>query len=337
MLEIRKNRPEDRIIELGGGNARHPISDCNVDARPGPQVDFVANFEEPLPIQSDEWDACLSQFVLEHLSWRKVRGFISEIFRILKPGGRVIIVTANTEAQFEWIKNNPEGWDNQDIFDSASNIIFASQDYEYNYHKNYMSPDIVHKLFQDAGFVDILTQPYGERDTDLCLTALKPLNTPLDLQKGTQQASHRTKPYVCIKDGVILESDNQDGPWTPVENAPVNNPVTLVEKSEIKVSAELIAPAILLPPEELFDREYFNGGKKVGGYAREGYWDYPVHWITARHVLARSPMSVLELGCGRGYLLKRFQDLGISSVGLEVSRHCYLTRVCDDIVRTGFM
>jgi predicted SAM-dependent methyltransferase len=86
-----------------------------------------------------------------------------------------------------------------------------------------------------------------------------------------------------------------------------------------------------LPREEMFDKHYFNGGGKVGGYAREGYWDYPVHEVTARHVLARKPQSVLELGCARGYIGKRIQDAGVRWNGLEVSKHCYMTRVADGI------
>ena len=80
-----------------------------------------------------------------------------------------------------------------------------------------------------------------------------------------------------------------------------------------------------------FDRHYFDGGGKVGGYAREGYWDYPVHEVTARHVLARKPESVLELGCARGYVLKRLHDAGVTINGIEISKHCYMTRVCQGI------
>jgi predicted SAM-dependent methyltransferase len=89
----------------------------------------------------------------------------------------------------------------------------------------------------------------------------------------------------------------------------------------------------LPPAEDLFSRDYFNGGTKWGGYAREGMWDFPCHEITVRHLLARKPESVLELGCARGYIIKRVQDAGIPAIGLEVSDHCQLTRVCDGITQ----
>ena len=81
-----------------------------------------------------------------------------------------------------------------------------------------------------------------------------------------------------------------------------------------------------ISPENAFDKDYFNGGKKVGGYAREGYRDFPVHWVTANKVMSLNPKSVLELGCARGYILKKIQDEGVPIGGLEVSKHCYLTR-----------
>lgn len=81
----------------------------------------------------------------------------------------------------------------------------------------------------------------------------------------------------------------------------------------------------------LFDQAYFNGGHKVGGYAREGLWDYPVHHLTAAKILNERPTGVLELGCARGYLLKRIEAAGVKARGLEASRHCYLTRVTDAV------
>ena len=89
----------------------------------------------------------------------------------------------------------------------------------------------------------------------------------------------------------------------------------------------------LPPPEILFGRDYWDGGKKFGGYGPPiGYWDFPAHEVTSRHILARGPESVLELGCARGYVLKRIQDAGVNGVGIDVSKHCFMTRVADNII-----
>ncbi len=84
--------------------------------------------------------------------------------------------------------------------------------------------------------------------------------------------------------------------------------------------------------KEAYNFKYFDGGRgKVGGYAREGYWDYPVHWNTFGHVMLRNPESVLEIGCARGYVLKRIEDAGVRCAGIEVSEHCYQTRVTEAV------
>lgn len=82
-----------------------------------------------------------------------------------------------------------------------------------------------------------------------------------------------------------------------------------------------------------YNKHYFHGGTQVGGYAGTGYRDFPVHWPTFTHVMQRAPKSVLELGCGRGYLLKRFAEhAGIPVKGLEISEHCRLTRAIENVV-----
>lgn len=93
-------------------------------------------------------------------------------------------------------------------------------------------------------------------------------------------------------------------------------------------------PAATNAPAHPFDKHYFHGGTQVGGYAGSGYRDFPVHWTTFAHVMRRVPVSVLELGCARGYLLKRFASHAkIPAVGLEISEHCWLTRAIEGVRR----
>jgi predicted SAM-dependent methyltransferase len=102
----------------------------------------------------------------------------------------------------------------------------------------------------------------------------------------------------------------------------------------LPIADALRGPDLWTPEQRklAYNRHYFDGGRgPVGGYAREGYWDYPVHWLTFQKIMELKPESVLEIGCARGYILKRLQDVGVHAEGLEVSRHCILTRVCEGI------
>lgn len=122
---------------------------------------------------------------------------------------------------------------------------------------------------------------------------------------------------------------------TPVELMASFKPLTKNEGREF-----LTANTPEYAPEKWFDHAYFDGGAKVGGYAPPGYRDFPSNEIIAREVLSRGPSSAIELGCGRGYVLKRVQDAGIEAIGTDVSKHCYMTRVADnftpqDLTRPG--
>ena len=86
-----------------------------------------------------------------------------------------------------------------------------------------------------------------------------------------------------------------------------------------------------------FDKDYFTGGHKVGGYAGEGYRDYPCHQITFDKVMELKPESVLEIGCARGYILKRLAVAGVHVLGLEISEHCRLTRAISDVITCDVM
>ena len=175
-------KPGDRIIELGGGpgwpGTEQPIFRPNLDTRSGPMVDMVANLEERLPLADSSYDGVYSSFCLEHLPYRKVRGFIAEIYRILAPGGQAILVTADTYQQCrKAAATPPEDWGDQ-----TSNLLFGGQDYPENTHKVALSRPFAVRLFKEAGFWQVTTldhpgimgpQGYEEVTTDFILEAKK--------------------------------------------------------------------------------------------------------------------------------------------------------------------
>jgi predicted SAM-dependent methyltransferase len=288
-------QPGQRVLELGGGANRHEATTVNVDVRQAPGVDVVCDFDkDPLPFQDAEWDAVVSIFCLEHVNWRQTKRLLGEMNRVLKPGGHLILVVPNVAAQMAWAAQNKEGWDGKDFFESASECLFGSMDYEANTHKGFFVPESAKALVEGAGFEGVDIKPYGERSTDMAVGARKP---------GAAKAAGEKRDLLAEAFGL---------------NGAASNP----EKARIAG----------MPAEAKFDKTYFHGGAKVGGYAGEGYRDFPAHEVTFRHIMQRRPDSVLELGCGRGYVTKRLQDAGIAAAGIEVSRHCWLTRACDGVI-----
>lgn len=298
MITLKGTKPTDRVLELGGGD--NPQVRPNCDVRPGPNVDIVADFNNPLPFQTSEWDAVFSQFAIEHISYPRVIPFLQEVHRILKPGGKFICVMPNTQAQLQWIADHPEGWDNKGPFEASSELLFGSQDYAENSHKAYFSPGIIHLLFTCAGFEHVQIHAYNERKTDMCVVGVRP-------QVGQVQLVQTPDKPAVPDSQMMAEMEKQMLSHTVIEN---------------------------YTREELYDKHYWTGGGKVGGYAREGYRDFPTHHLTAQHILARKPTSVLEIGSARNYIIKRLQDAGVTrSAGLEISKHCYMTRVADPILK----
>ena len=254
-------KSSDKIIELGGGEncLYHP----NVDVRPGPQTDFTADFNKELPITSEEFDGVFCRFAIEHISWRHVTGFVKECYRILKPGGKAVIITANLLEQAKRLVN-AEQFD-----DDLVCMIFGGNDYPENTHRCGFSPESATRLFQNIGFSEIIILPFGDLRTDMIIEATKP---------------------------------NQ------------------LQASITDVNRKLI-----------FNKQYFNGGNPAGGYTSL-YGDSPLNWVIFDKIMDYKPTSILELGCGKGYLLKRFEDKGIQVQGVDISPHCHATRVINSIM-----
>lgn len=158
----------DKVIELGGGDA--PIFRPNVDARSGPYTDFTADFSQPLPITSEEWDGVFSKFAIEHISWRNVRTFIAEVHRILKHGGVAVIVAPNLLEQARRFAREAEEGNMEDRWVC---MLFGDLDYPENGHKCGFTPEYACRLFREAGFASVVITPFGDERTDMIIEARK--------------------------------------------------------------------------------------------------------------------------------------------------------------------
>lgn len=296
-------KPGMSVIEIGGGE--NPAFRPNVDIRPGSTVDMVADLNQPFPINDNSYDGVYSSYIIEHISWRKVQGFINELYRIVKPGGSVFIITANLLEQSRMVT------DVEELTDREVCAVFGDQNYgdadwRSNAHYCGFSPASAINKFNAAGFINVTTAPHPNCKTDLIIEARKGKTMKCSKCKKAIPEEEQTAEGMCAAcyddlqrtDGLTLQPET----WTKQDR------------------------------QKAYDKDYFDGGKVVGGYAHEGYWDYPIHWNTARKIAAYNPESILELGAARGYILKKFEDSGFRVKGLEVSNHCYHTRAINDIV-----
>lgn len=336
MITINRN-PGTKLCELGGGSK--PVvqpkclggEDTHIDARlcenhEGKKcVDIAHDLTQfPWPVGTDEFDGTIAIFCLEHIPYTKTLRFLKECCRICKAGAKSVFLIPNTEKQVQWILEHPQGWDEKDFFTSASEKLFGSQDdtdkaqevHKGSYHAAYFNPAVITKLMEQAGFEDILVAPFGPRETDMSVIGVKSANqtnvanTVAPVAQTPQEHPAGNREVV----GVVAEGQGDQ----PKANHQV---LQYLGPNKPSLTSE--------QRKSLFGRSYFESypGSRLGFY-----WDVPFHEVAARKVLERKPESVLELGCGRGYILKRLEDVGINCAGYDISTHAWLTRASDAVI-----
>ena len=80
-----------------------------------------------------------------------------------------------------------------------------------------------------------------------------------------------------------------------------------------------------------FGKDYFDGERKYGygGYKYDGRWK-PVAKRIVSHFNLKSGSKVLDIGCGKGFLVKDLLDRGIDAYGLDISS--YALKNCEKSV-----
>jgi len=142
---------------------------CGEDVRPGyinidvrrtrPEV-LVMDIEKELlrVFPDNSVDEIIARDCIEHISWRRVEDLLKDIYRVLKPGGKVYIQVPDLEAIAKKIILNPdfkygelEGWK------AISYWVYGGQEYPENSHKAGFTIRTLKELLENIGFevVDI--------------------------------------------------------------------------------------------------------------------------------------------------------------------------------------
>ncbi len=88
-----------RILDLGCGSGK-PAGMVGLDLSPHPGVDLVADLERPLPFADHSFAGARLRHVIEHVS--DLSRLLGEVHRVLRPGGRVEILTPHFSAAASW-------------------------------------------------------------------------------------------------------------------------------------------------------------------------------------------------------------------------------------------
>jgi SAM-dependent methyltransferase len=85
---------------LNVGSGSFPVPGwINIDGneKTAPVVDVRTDMRRPLPFQDESFEAVYCGHVLEHIRWENLRGFLDDLWRVMKPGAEIAIVGPDHE------------------------------------------------------------------------------------------------------------------------------------------------------------------------------------------------------------------------------------------------
>jgi predicted SAM-dependent methyltransferase len=143
-------------LNIGGGASKKE-GYHNIDIYPFQNVDTVFDIEKGLPFSTESFDEVYSSHCLEHCSLPSIPNLLSEMFRVLTPGGKVTVIVPCLECSIQHFLEQPEekrwGYPIEYIFGNQGITQIGQQ-----IHKSGWTPKHSEKLFKDAGFiVDAIT------------------------------------------------------------------------------------------------------------------------------------------------------------------------------------
>ncbi|MFH1081607.1 MAG: methyltransferase domain-containing protein [Pseudomonadota bacterium] len=144
-------------LDICGGEFPYGNGFLNVDIRPLPHVDIVADVSKGLQFADHAVDEILSCGTLEHFYIPTVIEILKEMRRILKPGGRLTVGVPNMTAILDAFHRGEMDFQlfNQYIYGSVQ-----EDGNPYNVHRSLWDADRMIQAMSKAGFIRVSEEPY---------------------------------------------------------------------------------------------------------------------------------------------------------------------------------
>lgn len=163
----------ERKLNVGSGNT--PIIGdgwMNCDINPDcPSLDFVCELDE-IPVGSDTFDEIKSTHSIEHIPFARGRKALSEWFRVLKSGGKLMVDTPNLKRNAAWYVSDSMDWlqdfntltKQEKEYVSINgvpnktlwvNFKMFSSDAKWDVHYCNYDADLLMEFFKAAGFINV--------------------------------------------------------------------------------------------------------------------------------------------------------------------------------------
>jgi predicted SAM-dependent methyltransferase len=153
------------------------------DIAPGPGVDHVGRCSDLGRFADGAVEMIYASHVLEHVGFTEAQATLKEWFRVLAPGGMVMISVPDLEILSRMLAVPTLTFDQK--FEIMK-MMFGGQENEHGFHRTGFFPDLLARYVARAGFVQIQRVPsfdlfddfsrhrYMEIPISLNIRALKP-------------------------------------------------------------------------------------------------------------------------------------------------------------------
>lgn len=123
-----------------------------VNAQPAPGVDIVGTVTDLSACADGAADAVYASHVYEHLSNREIGLALREAWRVLMPGGTIMIAVPDLEVLAKMLThpalNIQDRW-------HVQRMIYGGQIDAYDFHKSGFTFDLLSAVLAEAGFVGV--------------------------------------------------------------------------------------------------------------------------------------------------------------------------------------
>jgi len=133
-------------LEIGPGERPRP-GYVHLDPRPLPHIELLGTMTD-IPLPNECCDEVFSAHVIEHVPDQLLWKAFSEMRRVLKPGGRLLLRGPDILKLHEQFRCDHQ------CADTLEHLIGGDQDYADNFHYSWHSEERALELLGEAGFAD---------------------------------------------------------------------------------------------------------------------------------------------------------------------------------------
>ncbi|MEW6303167.1 MAG: methyltransferase domain-containing protein [Verrucomicrobiota bacterium] len=161
----------ERKLHIGAG-PHHLAGWLNTDFYPTSRGMAFLDATKPFPLPGNAFDCAFSEHMIEHITFDDGQHMLREIFRVLKPGGKVRIATPNLQSLVELF--TPQKTEAQRRYVDYTinqyfphvkvhNECFVLNNFMRNWdHQFVYDPPTLQVALERVGFKDVQQHPIGE-------------------------------------------------------------------------------------------------------------------------------------------------------------------------------